>query len=86
LRDAVDQGGETGYWTKRLELARADPPGNLYYIATLYARLGDRPNAYARLREACARKAFDQGLMIDLCWDHNDPEFQKIAKGIGLWQ
>jgi len=84
LRKAVRQGGERGYWEKRLELALDDPSKDRYYIATLYARLEDKPKAYFWLRQACEHKSFSEGLLFDLCWDHNDPEFQAIARGIGL--
>jgi tetratricopeptide (TPR) repeat protein len=86
LRDAVRNGGARSYWEKRLELALKATPQDLYRIATIYASLDDKDAAYAWLRKACEKKAFDEGLMFDLCWDHNDPEFQKIARGIGLLQ
>jgi serine/threonine protein kinase len=86
LREAVRKGGAKGYWEKSLELALKTTPQDVYRIATLYASLGDKNTAYAWLRKACEKKAFDQDLMVDLCWDHNDPEFQKIARGIGLLQ
>ena len=56
----------------------------LYDIATIYARLGNRPLAYEYLEKACERKAFTQGLMFDLCWDHNDEQFKAIARRIGI--
>ncbi len=84
LREAVRQDSVKGYWSKRLELALQETQPNLYEIATLYARLGNKPEAYTYLREACEKKAFEQGLMFDLCWDHNDQEFIAIAKGIHL--
>ena len=86
LRAALQQGGKVGYWKRRLEIALGKPQPPLYLIATLYARLGDKKNAYSWLKQACEKKAFDQGLMFDLCWDHDDKEFREIAKGIGLLQ
>ncbi len=86
LREAVRQDADParGYWQKRLALALKVSHQDLYYIATLYAHLGDKTNAYAYLKNACERKAFDQGLLFDLCWDHSDPQFRAIARDIGL--
>ncbi len=83
LREAARAGREA-YWRKRLEMALKD--GKVYDIATTYARLGDKKNAYEYLERACERQAFTQGLMFDLCWDHNDEHFKRIAKGIGIIQ
>lgn len=82
LRDAYNGGGEKAYWEKRLELALKDSPQNRYYIATLHARLGHK-EAYAWLRDACDHHAIGQ-VMLDRCWDHDDPDFQKIVRSIGL--
>lgn len=86
LRDAVLRDGQKGYWTERLHTALGESQQDLYVIATLYARLGDRKNAYAYLNDACERHSFTEGLLFDLCWDHNDPQFQKIARRTGLLQ
>ena len=84
LREAVGQDPVKGYWRKRLDLALQDPQSNPYYLATLYARLHKWDEAYTKLKEAVALQAFDQGLMFDLCWNHDDPRFIAIAKSIGL--
>jgi tetratricopeptide (TPR) repeat protein len=84
LREAVRQGGGKRYWERRLELALSRPQLEYYHIATYYARLGDKRNAYLWLNKACEKKTFHMGVMHDLCWDRNDPEFQKIARGMGL--
>jgi hypothetical protein len=86
LREAVRLGGTEGYWRKRLDIALENSQPDLYYIATLYARLGEKQKAYDYLREACEKRAFDQGLMVDLCWDHNDEQFRVIARGLRLIQ
>jgi serine/threonine protein kinase len=86
LREAVQKGGAEGYWRKRLDIALGKSQPDLYYVATLYARLGEKDKAYVWLKKACEKRAFDQGLMFDLCWDHSDPEFVAIAKGIRLLQ
>jgi tetratricopeptide (TPR) repeat protein len=84
LRDAVRQDPKSGYWKRRLDHALKDSPQDLYYIATLYARLADRENAYEYLKNACKHRAFYEGLLFDLCWDHSDQRFQAIVRGIGL--
>jgi tetratricopeptide (TPR) repeat protein len=86
LREAIRLGGAEGYWRKRLDIALGKSQPDLYYIATLYARLGEKDKAYAYLKEACEKRAFDKGLMFDLCWDHNDEQFKAIARGIRLLQ
>ena len=87
LRDAVRQGGAKGYWKKRLDTALREPQKNQYYIATFYARLGDKDNDYTWLKKACEQRAFDQYLlMFDLCWDHTDAQFQAVARKFGFMQ
>ena len=86
LRDAVRRDGSKGYWTESLDLAKGKSPQNPYLIASYYARLGQWTNAYAYLNRACEQHSFTEGLMFDLCWDHNDPQFQAIARRIGLLQ
>jgi tetratricopeptide (TPR) repeat protein len=83
LHDAWSTAGEKGYWEKRLQLAMQDSPNDRYYIATLHARLRHKAEAYAWLRDACDDHAIGN-IMFDRCWNHNDPEFQKIVRGIGL--
>jgi serine/threonine protein kinase len=86
LRTAFERGGENEYWRERFEIAQRDSPNESYLLASLYARLGRRGEAYAKLREACARKADSvvYNLMSDPSWDHQDSEFQAIAHGTGL--
>jgi serine/threonine protein kinase len=84
LRDAYRRGGPEGYWRKRLHDALAEAKPRLYDIASLYARLGDKPKAYEYLEKACEQRAFPSGLLFDACWDKNDERFQAIARRIGL--
>jgi TolB-like protein/Tfp pilus assembly protein PilF len=51
LRDALHQGGEAGYWQKRLELAAGAAEGP-YQLAVFHARLGQTEQAVQRLQEA----------------------------------
>ncbi len=84
LRKAVGQDRVNGYWNERLLLELKERKPNPYYLATLYARLGQTNEAYAKLREACEKRSFDQGLMFDLCWNQQDSNFVAIAKSIRL--
>jgi serine/threonine protein kinase len=84
LRRAAAQGGLKAVRELTLNAALEAKQPNLYDIATLYAQLGQKAKAYQYLREACQKRAFHQGLLFDLCWDHDDPEFLAIARGIGL--
>jgi serine/threonine protein kinase/Flp pilus assembly protein TadD len=86
LRRAFEQGGRDGYWRKRLEQALKESPPNLYRIAALFARVGQKNDAYEYLEKACEQHAFTEGPMFDLCWDHNDERFKAIVKRIGLIQ
>ena len=86
LREAVQNGGTNGYWSKRLEIALRDPSPDLYEIATLYAHIGDTNKAYEWLNRACEKKAFTEGPLFDLCWNHDDPRFLAIVRRIGLIQ
>ena len=86
FREAVARDPVRGYWAKQLDLAQRNPQQNLYEIATLYAHLGDRTNAYAFLKKACEKHAFSQGPLFDPCWDKSDTNFQAIVRGIGLLQ
>jgi tetratricopeptide (TPR) repeat protein len=89
LGEAVRQAPEhpaQAYWGKRLELAlrHSTDPRYFYDIATFYARMGDRTNAYSYLKQACEKRAFSQGPLFDACWDKSDTNFQEIVRGIGL--
>lgn len=84
LRAAALEGGRAGYWRQQLQLALEKNERDLYYIATVYAQLGEMDNAYKTLSEACERKSFTQGLMFDLCWNHDDQRFKAITKRIRL--
>ncbi|HAB16162.1 MAG TPA: serine/threonine-protein kinase [Verrucomicrobiota bacterium] len=86
LRSALQRGGTESYWRKKLEEAHKETSPNLYYIATLYARLGEWDRAYDHLERAFEQNPFAGGLMVDLCWKHTDERFQKFARKIGLMQ
>lgn len=89
LLAALQEGGATAYWKKKLEEAQKDPQPKLYYMATLHARLGKKDQyemdqAYTLLKKSCQEQHDFGGAMYDLCWDHNDPKFRSIMKSIGL--
>ena len=86
LRSALREGGAEGYWRKRLELELEKTSPDLYYVATLYARLGEKDNAYENLAKAFQKNHFAGGLMVDVCWDRNDERFKALARRVGLMQ
>jgi len=55
LRDALRQGGEAGYWRKRLQLAAGAAKPSHYEQAMLHAKLGETD-----LAVACLQAAFEQ--------------------------
>ena len=88
LRRAFEAGGESGYWLKRLDQARAtlnsdDEP---YAFARIYAYLGDKDQAFYWLERAYARHDELIYLIIDECWDpwRDEARFEEIQKKVGL--
>jgi serine/threonine protein kinase len=86
LRSALEQGGPEGYWRKRLAEELKKPSPDFYRIATFYAHLGDKDQAYDFLEKAFKRTPFAGGLMVDPCWDRNDEWFKALARKVGLMQ
>jgi tetratricopeptide (TPR) repeat protein len=86
LRQAAKQLGRDGYWQKRLEQALKKSAPDLYRIATLFARVGEKDKAYEYLEKACEQHAFTEGPMFDVCWDHNDEAFKAMMRKIGLME
>jgi serine/threonine protein kinase/Tfp pilus assembly protein PilF len=83
LREALAKKGADGYWRMRIEIAMRAPKPKLYFVATYYARLHEMETAYRLLEEACRTHSFTDGLLYDLCWDHNDPRFMEIVEKSG---
>ncbi|PYJ60674.1 MAG: hypothetical protein DME24_08705 [Verrucomicrobia bacterium] len=80
--------GERGYWSKRLEQAKAELNSEKepYAFAVLQARLGNKDQALALLEEAWQVK--DTGLrslIPDPCWDdlRDNERFKELLKKMG---
>jgi len=90
LRRAFERGGWKGYWDKSLEglLEKSNREYiSPYAIAILYARLGDKQNAFRYLDKAYANH--DAGLTsikIDRDFDllHDDPRYVVLLKKMRL--
>jgi tetratricopeptide (TPR) repeat protein len=78
LRTAHEEGAK-GYWRQRLH-ANLHNPDAAMDTAIIYAHLGDKPNCYVYLEKARKYPQQIEGLMMFPCFDHNDPEFQAIAR------
>jgi len=59
LRHAFREGGEAGYWRKRLELAAAAVEPSPYELAMLHARLGETEAAVECLQGAFERRDYN---------------------------
>jgi serine/threonine protein kinase len=84
LLRAVHERGAKGYWGQRLTVALSRSPQHFYEIANMYAHLGEKQKAYEYLGNAHEHQEFMEDLMFEPWWDHNDPEFQVIARKVGL--
>jgi tetratricopeptide (TPR) repeat protein len=88
LRQAFQEEGEQGYWSKRLEQAKAElsPEKQPYAFAVLQARLGHKDQALALLEKGWQVKDFDLGHLIrDQCWDdlRDNEGFKDLLKKMG---
>lgn len=90
LRRAFEKGGWKGYWHKSLDglLEKSNREYvSPYFIAILYARLGDKQNAFRYLDKAFANH--DYGLTTikidrDLDLLHDDSRYVNLLKKMGL--
>jgi len=87
-REALDKDGSKGYWTKRVELAKYQPPyfQQPYKFAEYYARLGNKPQALAWLTQALPERDSMVNLLVDEFWDEfrEDKQFKEILAKVGL--
>jgi serine/threonine protein kinase/tetratricopeptide (TPR) repeat protein len=90
LRRAFEKGGWKGYWGKSLEGLLEEPNREYispYSIAVLYARLGDKQNAFRYLDKAYANHDDSlPRLKIDRDFDllQDDPRYVALLKKMGL--
>ena len=74
LRDAFCQGGEAGYWCKRLELAAGSPEPSPYQLAVFHARLGQTDTAVEYLRTAFEQRDYN------LLYLRTNPAFDSLRR------
>ena len=92
FRKVLEKAGPPGYWTNLIPEgeSRTLTPLNAYTLAVGYARLGDKPQALACLKDAFAKHDSMENLLMDEVWDdyRNEPRFKDILKNVGLapWQ
>jgi tetratricopeptide (TPR) repeat protein len=90
LSRAYESGGMRAFWRKRLEMEKDEAKeGDVwaYRMASLYARNGDREEAFSWLQRAAAER-YDRlvFLGVDPVFDslRSDPRFTDLLKRIGL--
>jgi len=90
LDEALQRAGARGFWQKRLEIELQNTARETKWahdVALLYARLGEKDQAFAWLEKAYARRAFELlFLKVGPEWDslRGDPRFQDLLRRIGL--
>ncbi len=90
MKAAFARGGWKGYFRRRLDRLLEQEKGGYSYqydIAELYARLGDKEQALARLQKAVEdRNLFVVALKVDPIWDsyRADPRFVALVRRVGL--
>ena len=91
LLDAFRQGGEQGYWRKRLELLDRATEPTLRFVdfpyAMVYAYLGEKEKALERIRRMVEqRSGACTFLNVSPCFKtlRGDPRFQALVKLAGL--
>ena len=90
LREALARSGAQGLWQKLLELEQqktARPTDWAHDVALLYARLGDKDQAFSWLERAYAVRTFELlFLKVGPEWDslRGDSRFQDLLRRIGL--
>ncbi len=92
LRQAVKAEGVRGYWRKALEYEMEWYERGLttpFYVAAVYAELGDKDKAFEWLEKAYVTHAFDlANLKTNRRFRslHSDPRFHDLVRRIGLSQ
>ena len=81
-----ENGGERGYWLKRLEMAKADIFTSPYTYAEFYARLGEKDQALGWLESSIAQHNSAEHMLFDGFWDEfrNEPRFTAQLEKVGF--
>lgn len=88
LREAYAASGWKGFWRKLLDLRKARSNVDLYPLAEIYSRLGNKDQALATLEKAYEQH--DQSTLIwlncDPFWDdlRSDPRYADLVRRMGL--
>ena len=88
LKSAFESSGIKGYLQKRIEQVKAGPPQE-FFLATLYARLGEKDQAFEALEGAYAEHSdrlvhLKEELALDPL--RSDPRFFALLRRVGLPQ
>jgi DNA-binding winged helix-turn-helix (wHTH) protein/TolB-like protein/Tfp pilus assembly protein PilF len=91
LREVFEKSGVNGYWQKQLEIEKRLQAKNkvqaFYYLAIIYANLGDKANALTALEKSVEAKD-DQanGIKVEPSFDslQAEPRFQALLRRVGL--
>jgi tetratricopeptide (TPR) repeat protein len=92
MKAAFSAGGLKGYFRRQLDrMLEREKNGYVeqYSVAMLYARLGEKEQALARLQKAVEDRNFDVvHLKVEPLWDsyRSDPRFQNLLRRVGLAQ
>jgi hypothetical protein len=90
LRAVYAKSGARGYWLNQLQSLKADwgkSPGDAYSFAPIYARLGDKDNAFNWLDKAYQERS--QSLTLSLLIEQAfvplraDPRYHDLLRRIG---
>jgi tetratricopeptide (TPR) repeat protein len=95
LRRAVSEGGERGYWKKKLDLKLDElvgsQPASYYEQAVARIHLGDTNEAFRLLQQSYDTREGDvehylEYLVFDEHWDsvREDPRFKELQKKLGF--
>ncbi len=94
LREGYKKSGANGYWRKQIEIYEKGqtshpnflPP--LSVVASFYAQLGDKEQAFAFLERAYEKREIDLLRLKSPIYDpiRSDPRFQDLMRRIGLPQ
>jgi serine/threonine protein kinase len=87
LQRALQTKGPSGYWQQKLQWAKEQGEGPIT-LASLYARVGNKPNAMEKLEEALKLVPHELYFRIntDPAFDilHSDPAFLKITENLKM--
>ncbi|MBI4327603.1 MAG: tetratricopeptide repeat protein, partial [Chloroflexi bacterium] len=88
FREPLEKGGPRDYWMNRLEMGNDEDFGlrTPYWLAELYARLGDKAQALRWLKKALDRHDSMEHLLVDEFWDdfRHEQRFKETQTKAGL--